>query len=63
MKNPAGFFHIVKAETSKLIITLCPGFCWNMVNFHLKPGGLTQTSQTNRIVNNVWYHAQYWRGV
>jgi len=28
---------------------LCPGFSWDMVNFHKKLDGLTQTSQLNGI--------------
>jgi len=40
----------------------CPGFGCDRINFHKKPGGLTQTGQSNRIFNSMWCHAWYLSG-
>ena len=37
----------------------CPGFGWDRVNFHKKPAGLTQTSQSNGTFDTSWCHAWY----
>ena len=40
----------------------CPGFSWDRVNFHEKPAGLTQTSQSDGRFYTKWHHAGYLSG-
>ena len=43
----------------KELVTSCPGFGWDRVNFHKRLVGLTQTSPSNGILYTVWWCAWY----